>query len=85
METTVNRLNIFKFLLTDELRMVGKTLTELVEDNNWRFNNTLTRNEFVAFRSDAIKLIQKTFKCNRTKSLNTFKWYWDNFGLRIKG
>jgi len=84
METTVNRFNIFKFLLTDELKMVGKDLTTLVDDDNWRFNNTLTRNEFSAFRSDAISLIKKTFKCNRTKALNTFEWYWSNFGLRLK-
>lgn len=83
-EETINRNNISRHLVEYELEMVGKTLANTIDDIMWRFNFTMTRNQFEQFRSYAIPLLKKTFKFNKRKAEDTFKWFYDNFGVRIK-
>jgi hypothetical protein len=45
---------------------------------------TLTTEQTEAWRKDAIKLIQKTFKCNRKKALLTMNMFELQLGLRIQ-
>lgn len=83
-EDTINRINITKHLIEYELEMVGKTLVDTISDDNWHFNFTMTLNQYVQYKSYVIPLLKKTFKCNKRKAESIFKWYWKNFGLRIK-
>jgi hypothetical protein len=49
-------------LVEYQLRMVEKSLINMVDDDQWRFNITLT-----AIQSDfnnTITVLKKTFKCN---------------------
>jgi len=80
----VNRTNITSHLIKYELEMIGKTLVDAVENDRWWFEFTMTHNQFDQFRSYALPLIRKTFKCNKAKAEHTFGWYWDNFGVRLK-
>jgi hypothetical protein len=81
----VTRDNILYHLLEYELKMAGdEGLILLIECENWRYDVTMTTEQFIEFRKYAIALLQKIFKFRREKALNTFDWFWRNFGLRIK-
>jgi hypothetical protein len=80
----ITRENITKHLVEYQLKMVGKTLLDTLDDDNWYFNITMTQTEYEEFRKYAIKLIRKTFRCNRLKGESTFDWFNLQFGLRIK-
>jgi hypothetical protein len=80
----ITRDNITKHLVEYQLKMVGKTLLDTLSDDNWYFNITMTQTEFDEFRKYAVKLIRKTFRCNRLKGEKTFDWFNMQFGLRIK-
>jgi hypothetical protein len=80
----ISRENVTSHLLEYELGLIGKDLTVLVDDDRFRFNNTLTRIQYQEFKKYAIKLLKKTFKFNSSKALDTFEWFYQKFGLRIK-
>jgi hypothetical protein len=80
----ITRDNITKHLVEYQLQMVGKTLLDTLDDDNWYFNITMTQTEYEEFRKYAIKLIRKTFRCNRLRGESTFDWFNLQFGLRIK-
>lgn len=80
----INRENITKHLIEYQLNMVGKKLIDTIDDDKWFFNNTLTTEQFNQFEKYSLNLIQKVFKCNKTKAKNSFEWFNMAFGLRIK-
>lgn len=80
----VTRDNIGSHLLDYQLKIIGKTFVDMVDDDRWRFNFTLTTTEYRSFRKYALLLIKKTFRCNSSKAKDTFDWFYMNFGLRIK-
>lgn len=85
METhKITRENIADHLLTYQLNMIGKDKTLLINEDNWKFNNTLTREQFLQFKKYAIPLLQKTFHFRKSKAEDTFEWFRLTFGLRIK-
>lgn len=65
--------------------MVGKSMMDTLDDDQWYFNITMTRKQFDEFRVYSTKLIKKTFKCNTKRASDTFEWFNLAFGLRIKG
>lgn len=81
---TINRKNVAQHLLEVELGIVNKKLTDLLEIDNWRFHWTITREQYNEFHNYSIPLLQKIFKFNKRKAEETFKWFYGNFGLRIK-
>jgi hypothetical protein len=81
----ITRSNITAHLLDYQLNIIGKTKIILIDEENWRFSNTLTKEQFIEFRKYALPLLQKTFRFNKRKAEDTFKWFMDTFGLRIKG
>jgi len=81
---SVNRENIGKHLLEYQLGMIGKDLMVIVDDDHWRFNNTLTFKQYLEFLVYARKTIQKVFKCNAQKREVIFGQFIEMFGLRIK-
>lgn len=84
MEGKINRENIGLHLLKMQLSLKGKDLSVLVDDDDWRFNNTLTREQYVAFKNHAYKIIVKVFKCNGRKRNMIFDQFYEMFGLRLK-
>jgi len=84
METKITRDNISRHLVEYELAMVGKTMMDTFNDDKWYFNITMTREQFAEFKLYAVKLIRKTFKCNKLNGEKIFDWFNLGFGLRIK-
>lgn len=81
----ITRSNIGEHLFDYQLSLVGKTRLNTIDDDRWRFNITITREQFEMFKNYSVKLMMKTFRCNKTKALNNFQWFNEMFGLRIKG
>jgi len=84
MKAKVNRENITIHLVEYQLNMIGKTIEEIKHDEQWYSNNTMTEEQHEEFRKYAIPLLQKIFKFNKGKALNTFAWFNLAYGLRIK-
>lgn len=80
----ITRDNISRHLVEYELAMVGKTMMDTFNDDKWYFNITMTREQFAEFKLYAVKLIRKTFKCNKLKGEKIFDSFNLGFGLRIK-
>lgn len=80
----ITRENIERHLLEYQLSLVGKTMMDTLDDDQWYFNITITREKFTEFEKYAIKLIKKVFKCNTSRAKKTFDWFNLNLGLRIK-
>jgi len=81
---TVNRKNIERHLFEYQLEMVDKKLIDTLDDDNWRFNWTFTRNQYIQFKSYAIPLLKKTFKCRKSRAEEAFEFFYKSLGLRIK-
>ena len=80
----INRMNIGQHLLEYELQLIGKTIKEMVMDDRWRFNFTITNEQLWEFRKYSISVLQKVFKFNKKKAEDNFAWWWKMFGVRIK-
>lgn len=80
----VTRENIERHLLEYQLALVGKTMMDTLDDDQWYFNITITREKFAEFEKYAIKLIKKVFRCNTSRAKKTFDFFNLNLGLRIK-
>ena len=81
----INRANILNHLMEYQLNMVGKTILDTLDDDKYFFNWTMTRAQLEGFHAYAIPLIKKTFHCNKGKAEETFQWFRQNLGLRLKG
>lgn len=81
----ITRENIGVHLMDYQLEMVGKTRLEMIDDDKWRFNFTMTRTQSEEFHSYAIPLLMKVFHCTKPKAEENFQWFKSMFGLRIKG
>jgi len=80
----LTRENISEHLIEYQLKMIGKTINEIKEDEEWYFNNTMTEEQHEEFKRYAIPLLKKIFKFNKSKAESTFNWFNLQFGLRVK-
>jgi len=80
----VSRETIGQHLLERQLSIINKDLMVLIDDDSWRFNNTLTYKQYLDFMAESRKIIQKIFKCNSAKTRLIFDQFYEMFGLRIK-
>ncbi len=80
----VTRENVGIHLVEYQLSLVGKTIEDAKQDDRWYHNITMTSRQHEMFKSYAIPLIRKIFKCNKKRAETTFAWF--NFvqGLRVK-
>jgi hypothetical protein len=84
MKAKVNRTNISDHLIEYQLKMIGKTVADVSNDEMWYFNNTMTQEQHEEFKRYAIPLLKKIFKFNKGRAESTFGWFNLQFGLRIK-
>jgi hypothetical protein len=84
MKAKVNRMNISEHLVDYQLKMIGKTIEDVKDDEQWYYNNTMTEEQHEEFKRYAIPLLKKIFKFNKAKAEQTFQWFDLQFGLRIK-
>ena len=81
----VKRETIGEHLVSYQFKIIGKDHKEIfLNDDKWRFNCTMTREQYLEFHKYAVSLMMKTFRCTKPKALNIFEWYWQQFGVRIK-
>jgi len=80
----ITRTNIATHLLKYQLAIVDKKLADLLELDNWQFRWTITREQHEEFKQYSLFLIQKIFKINKNKAIETFEFFYKLFGLRIK-
>jgi hypothetical protein len=83
MSSKVNRTNVCDHLVDYQLAMVGKTMAEAYKNENWFHEWTITEEQHTQFRSYAIPLIKKVFKCNKKRAEGIFSWFDLSFGLRV--
>jgi hypothetical protein len=84
MRAKVNRTNISEHLVQYQLKMIGKTMFDVMGDEQWYYNNTMTPEQHEEFKRYAIPLLKKIFKFNKARAESTFGWFNLQFGLRIK-
>ena len=84
MKAKINRTNISEHLVEYQLKMVGKTFSDVENDEEWYYTNTMTEEQHEEFKRYAIPLLKKIFKFNKVKADSTFDWFNQQFGLRIK-
>ena len=84
MRAKINRTNISEHLVEYQLKMVGKTFSDVENDEEWYHTNTMTEEQHEEFKRYAIPLLKKIFKFNKAKAEQTFQWFDLQFGLRIK-
>lgn len=80
----ITRENVGEHLFDYQLKIVGKTRVDVINDDRWHFNWTMTQAQFMEFYKYAIKVLQKVFHCNRVNAVNAFNFYWSQFKVRIK-
>jgi len=83
-KVTVNRLNIQEHLIEYQLNIIGKTIDDVKDDEEWFSSNTMTSKQAELFKSYAIPLLRKIFKFNKRKAEQTFDWFNLGYGLRVK-
>jgi len=83
-QSKITRENIAKHLVEYQLNIVDKKLVDTLDDDMWYFNWTITLKKYEEFKSYALPLIKKVFKCNKARAESTFDWFNLSYGLRIK-
>lgn len=81
----VKREKLGDYLFDYLLQMIGKTRMEVLDDDRWKFNFTMTREQYMKYHKYAVSLIMETLRCTKPKALRAFEWYWTVFGVRIRG
>lgn len=80
----VTRENIEDSIFSYMLETMGKTSLELVDAYNWRFEFTMTREQYIEFKKHCVELIMKTLRVSKNKALVAFERFWQQYGVRIK-
>jgi len=80
----ITRNTVAEHLMDYQLRMLGKSRIDLIEDDRFLFNNTMTQEQLLEFKKYAIPLLQKVFHFRREKAELVFQSFRDLFGVRIK-
>jgi hypothetical protein len=84
MAVKISRNNISEHLLEYQLRLIDKTVKDAVLQEDWRTAWHYPPEYAEKFKSYAIPLIKKTFKCNKSKAEATLNFFLVNFGLKIQ-
>lgn len=79
----INRENIERHLLEYQLNLIGKSIEDTKNVEEWFRKWTLTEEQFKQFKIYAIPLLKKVFKFNKSKAEQTFYWFDLNLGLRV--
>lgn len=78
----INRHNLLQYLLESQLSYIGKTLSDVLENPNWRSEWGIPTEDLEDFTRKSIPLIKKCLKINSTKARETFNWFLINYKLK---
>jgi len=79
----INKKNLGDHLIEYQLNMIGKTIQDIIDDQQWYSNNTMTKEQMEIFKIYAIPLIKKVYRCSEKKAIGLFSWFDLQYGLRI--
>jgi hypothetical protein len=79
----ITRDNISMHLIEFQLKMIGKTISDIKDDEEWYHNNTFTVEQLTDFNVYAFPLIKKTYRCNTKRARTILDWFNLAYGLRI--
>lgn len=82
--TEKQREEINRKLVSMQMELIGLTYEDAMNTPEFWKVYTLTTEQTIAWRKDALKLIQKTFKCNKRRAEVTMAVFELNLGLRIQ-
>ena len=82
--TEKQREEINRKLVAMQMELIGLTYEDAMSTPEFWRVYTLTTEQAIAWRKGALKLIQKTFKCNKRKAEITMAAFEINLGLRIE-
>ena len=82
--TEKQREEINRKLVSMQMELIGLNYDDAMNTPEFWRVYTLTTEQTEAWRKDAIKLIQKTFKCNKKRALLTMNMFELQLGLRIQ-
>lgn len=83
--TKVSRKTLTSHLLKYQLNIVGKSIVDTLDNDKWRFQWVISKLDYTTFRGYAVPLIKKVLRCNRLKAESSFDWFYQVYGLRIRG
>jgi len=81
----VTRDNIEDHLFNRMLEVIGKTKVQLIDTYKYRFDFTMTREQYIDYQKYCIKLIMKILRVSKTKATVAFERFWIDYGIRLKG
>lgn len=77
------RINVSEFMMEFQLNVIGHTSLEVDSVKNWHKRWILNGYEYLIVKKHCVKMLQRVFKFNRLKAINTFNFFFDNFGLTV--
>lgn len=80
----VTRENMIFHLMSYQFDLLDKDVVDAAMTVDWRLKWSITPKQLAYFKEYAIPLIKKVYRCNRSKAINTFDWFQDNYGLSIR-
>lgn len=81
----VTRDNITAYLLNEQFSMIGKKIDDTLKEQKWKDVWTMTEEQKDNFKTFAVPLIRKTFRCNKSKAEQTYEWFDEHLGLKTNG
>lgn len=82
--TQKQREEINRKLVSMQMELIGLSYEDAMNTPEFWRVYTLTTEQTIAWRKDALKLIQKTFKCNKKRAEMTMSMFELSLGLRVQ-
>lgn len=79
----ITRINVSEHLLEFQFNILGKTMSDTIEENLWKTEWRLSVKQKKLFKSYAMGVLKKVFRFNTSKARETYDFFDKNFGLSI--
>lgn len=77
-----NRKNISEYLMEYQFNLLGKTMKDVDNNENWKNEWKLSVKQKTAFKAFAMGALKKVFKFNTSKARETYEFFDKEFGLK---
>lgn len=77
----INRVNVSEHLLEYQFNLLGKTMSNTIEETKWKEEWKLSKKQKEMFKSYALGVLKKVFRFNTSKARETLTFFEQNFGL----
>ena len=83
LEKSPNRKTLERYLLILQLSYIGKTIEDTLDVEMFQDEWVFSYSQYIEFREEAIPVIKKALRCNRSKAEKAFNDFYEQLGLRI--